>query len=181
MPFTLPDKGEGLSDLQSLLFQEYLEVEHAAILGTDCVLQGGDLSYAGCLVTPQGSPNMTVAVATGEVQSNGVWFSVTGANATISAADATNPRLDLIVVDSAGAIQTRTGTAAAFSTSSTPKPPNRTANDVVLAVVYVAANAASIVGAAITDLRCFGPRRGLAAAMLTQMSAWNPFGTWYGW
>ena len=141
MGFTIPDKGEGLNDIQSILFQEYLEVLAAGIAGTDCVLSG-------CAVTAQGSPDMTVAVAKGSVLSNGVMFPVTSGNVTVTTADSTNPRLDLIVVNSSGTKAIRTGTAAAA-----PKPPSRTANDVVLAVVYVPASDTAINANQIVDMR----------------------------
>lgn len=140
--FSLPDKGEGAHDVQSIMFQEHLDVLMAGLLGTDCVLTGLD-------VTAQGSPNMTVAVAKGSVLSNGALFAVAAnASVTISAANATNPRLDYVVITSAGAIAVRAGTAAAV-----PKPPARTANDVVLAMVYVPANDTTISTNQITDLR----------------------------
>lgn len=141
MAWTLPDKGEGQNDLQSILFQEYLEVLVAALQRLDYVLSGGE-------VTAQVTPDMTVAVAAVVVISNGVIREVTAANATITAADATNPRLDLVVITSAGAIAVRAGTAAA-----NPKPPARTANDVVLAVVYVPATDTTISSAQIVDQR----------------------------
>jgi hypothetical protein len=141
MAFTIPDKGEGQNDIQSILFQEYLDVLAAGIDGRASVI-------AGCAVTAQGSPDMTVAVASGEVLSGDVSFLVTGANATISAADATNPRLDLVVVNASGAIAVRTGTPAAQ-----PKPAARTADDVVLAVVYVPATDTTISTNQITDMR----------------------------
>lgn len=143
--WTIPDKGEGQNDIQSILFQEYLEVLVAGLAGIDYVLTG-------CTVTAQGSPNMTVAVASGSVESNNIFKKVTGANATIGAANATNPRIDLVVIDSTGAIQTRAGTAAAA-----PKPPNRSANDVVLASIYVPANDTTITSDQITDMRVVRP------------------------
>lgn len=149
MSFTLPDKGEGANDVQSILFQEYLDVIIAAIAGTDFVLSG-------CAVTAQGSPDMTVAVAVGTVMTNKVPKAVAAGNVTITAAHATLPRLDLVVVDSTGAKAARAGTAAA-----NPKPPARTANDVVLAVVYVPATDTTIGANQITDLRVinsFSPR-----------------------
>jgi len=137
--WTVPDKGEGDNDIQSILFQEYLDVLAAGLRGIDYV-------YQGCAVT--GGADMTPAVAAGLVISNGVHFIVAAADATIGAADATNPRIDLIVITSAGAIATRAGTAAAA-----PKPPARTANDVVLAAVYVPANDTAIASTQITDMR----------------------------
>jgi hypothetical protein len=148
VPFTLPDKGEGASNSQSILFQEDLEILAAGIAGTDCVLFG-------LAVTAQGSPDMTVAVAKGAVLSNGVMYAVAAANGTITTADGTNPRIDAVVITSAGAIAVRAGTAAA-----NPKPPNRTANDVVLAYVYVPASDTTIATDQIVDkrvLRSQGP------------------------
>lgn len=139
MPWTIPDKGEGDNDIQSILFQEYLDVLIAGLAGTDCVISG-------CGVT--GGADMTPAVASGVVISNGVWFSVTGADVTIGAADGTNPRIDLIVVNSSGALAVRAGTAAAA-----PKPPARTANDVALAAVFVPASDTTIATTQLTDLR----------------------------
>lgn len=139
MAFSLPDKGEGDSNIQSVLFQEYLDVLAAGIQGIDCVVSG-------CAVT--GGADMTPAVAAGIVVSNGVWYTVTAGDATVGTADGTNPRLDLIVITSAGAIAVRAGTAAA-----NPKPPARTANDVVLAVAYVPASDTSIGASQLTDLR----------------------------
>jgi hypothetical protein len=141
MAFTIPDKGEGQNDLQSILFQEYLDVLVAGINGLECVLSGG-------AVTAQGSPDMTVAVAKAAVLSNGALFAVAAGNGTITAANGTNPRLDLVVITSAGAIAVRAGTAAA-----NPKPPARSANDVVLAVVYVPASDTTIGSDQITDMR----------------------------
>lgn len=139
MPWTIPDKGEGDNDIQSILFQEYLEVLVAGINGIDCVLSG---------LTVTGGADMTPAVAKGAVLSNGTLFAVAAANVTITAANATNPRIDLIVVDSTGALAVRAGTAAAA-----PKPPARTANDVVIAAVYVPANDTAIATSQITDMR----------------------------
>lgn len=140
MSFTAPDKGEGASNVQSILFQEDLEVLAAGLQGIDCVL-------AGCAVTTAGS-NLTLDVAKGAVLSNGALFAVTAGTATIGTADATNPRIDLVVVNSSGTKAVRAGTAAA-----NPKPPIRTANDVVLAMVYVPANDTAIASNQITDKR----------------------------
>lgn len=139
--WTLPDKGEGDNDLQSVLFQEYLDVLVAGVSGIDCVLSG-------LVVT--GGADMTPAVAKGAVLSNKVLFPVTAGDVTITAADGTNPRIDLIVVTSAGAKAVRAGTPAA-----NPKPPARTANDVVIAAVYVPAGDTSIETTKCIDMRVF--------------------------
>jgi hypothetical protein len=142
MAWSIPDKGEVASDNQSILFQEYLDAVIEGIDGINCVVNGG-------AVTAQGAPNMTVAVAKAGAISNGTLFAVAAsASLAIGAADATNPRFDLVVMTSAGAFAVRAGTAAAA-----PKPPARTANDVLLAVVYIPANATTIASNQIVDLR----------------------------
>lgn len=142
MSFSIADQGEGENDLQSVFYQEQLEILVAA-------MQRNDYVVSGCAVTAQGSPDMTVAVAKGAVISNGSLLAVAAGNVTVTAADATNPRIDLIVVNSSGTKACRAGTAAA-----SPKPPARTANDVVLAIIYIPANATTITTARIQDQRC---------------------------
>lgn len=137
--WTLPDKGEGDSNIQSILFQEYLDVLADGVQGINFVSSGGVIT---------GGADMTPAVAAAIVVTNGNVYSVAAADVTITTANATNPRLDLIVVTSAGALAVRAGTAAA-----NPKPPNRTTDDVVLGVVYVPANDTAIATSQITDLR----------------------------
>lgn len=144
MAWTVPDKGEGDNDIQSRLFQEYLEVLVEGVSGLNCVLSG-------CAVT--GGSSLVLTVAKGAVLSNGVMFAVAAANPTLTTADATNPRLDLIVITSAGAVAVRTGTAAAA-----PKPAVRTLNDVALAVVYVPALDLVVPTSQIKDLRMMRER-----------------------
>lgn len=67
---------------------------------------------------------------------------------TMSAADATNPRRDLVYVDQAGAIGTVTGTPAA-----SPVLPTLAADRLALAEVYVAASATVLAASDIEDLR----------------------------
>jgi hypothetical protein len=136
------DKGTAQNNIQTLLYKETLDILFAGIAGSECVLSGG-------AVTAQGSPNQTVAVAKGGVLTNGVLKAfAASASLAVGAADATNPRLDLVVVNSSGALAVRAGTAAA-----TPKPPVRTANDVALAMLYIPANDSTIDSTAITDMR----------------------------
>jgi hypothetical protein len=139
MAFTIPDQGEGDHNHQSVFYEEDLSIVVAGLSGTDCVLSG---------LAVTGGTDMTPAVAKGAVLSNGVMFAVAAADVTIGTADATNPRFDLIVVNSSGALAVRAGTAAA-----SPKPPVRSANDVVLYQVYVPANATQI-----TQARCIDKR-----------------------
>lgn len=139
MAFTVPDKGEGDSNIQSVWFQEYIDVLVDGVSGKNCVLSG---------LAVTGGADMTPSVAKGAVLSNGVLYAIAAADVTIGTADATNPRLDLIVVNSSGALAVRAGTAA-----TNPKPPARTSNDVVIAAVYVPANDTSIGASQIVDMR----------------------------
>lgn len=134
----IPDKGTADNDIQSIAFQIDWEVQSAAMARVDYIVSG-------CEATQQGSPNMTIACAAGVVVSNGQRFDVAAGNWTIGTADATHPRIDLIVITSAGARAVRAGTAAAA-----PKPPARTANDVVCGHVYVPANDTTITDGQIT-------------------------------
>lgn len=137
----LPDKGVGADNVQSVMFNTYWDALLAGINGVDCVLSGGACSA-------QGTPDMTVAVAKAATLTAGVLKATAAGNATIGAADATNPRIDLVVINSSGSIATRAGTAAA-----NPKPAARTANDVVLAAVWVPANDTAINANQIIDMR----------------------------
>lgn len=103
---------------------------------------------SGCAVTAQGTPNMTVAVALGTVLVAGAIGSVTAGNQTIAAADSVNPRFDLIVVNSSGVVSVAQGTPAAH-----PSFPTIPANSVVLAAIYVPANATTITTSQIIDKR----------------------------
>lgn len=144
----VPDKGTAQNDIQSIRFSLDDEVLSAAALGLDGIITG-------CELTQQASPDMTVAVAAGVVISNDAVLAYAGGNATIGTADSTNPRIDLIVINSSGSLATRAGTAAAA-----PKPPARTANDVILGHVYVPASDTTITEDQITRARlamCRGP------------------------
>lgn len=120
-------------------------------------------------VTQNGTPNMTVNVAAGGCFIRGTQSANQGAyhlyndaslSVAISAADATNPRRDLIIAqardlnysgaDKDGRIIVVTGTPAA-----SPSDPSLSSypNALVLARVAVAAGATSILTANITDLR----------------------------
>lgn len=139
--WTIPDKGVAPTNRQSIPFNEYFNVLLTGIAGVDHVISG-------CAVTAQGTPDMTVAVAAGVVCSNRGWFDVTAGNVTVTAADGSNPRIDLIVVNSSGTKACRAGTPAA-----NPKPPARTANDVVLASIDVPTSDSDIDADQIDDKR----------------------------
>lgn len=103
---------------------------------------------SGCAVTAQASPDMTVAVAAGTVSVGGTYASVTSGNVTIGTANATNPRFDLVTVNSSGTKAVTAGTAAANAVF-----PAIPANSVVLAAVYVPANDTAINSTQIIDKR----------------------------
>lgn len=108
----------------------------------------GDGVVSGCAVTAQGAPNMTVAVAVGAVRIGGVEAVVSAGNVTITAADATNARFDLIVANNSG-----TKSATAGSPDANPCFPNIPASSVVLAAVYVPAADTAIGSTQIIDKR----------------------------
>ena len=123
----------------------------------------GDGVISGCAVTAQGSPDMTCAVAVGVVRIGGTWAAVTAGNVTITTADATNPRYDLVVVSNAGTKSVTAGTAAA-----TPVFPSIPASSIVLAAVYVPASDTTIATNQITDKRVLVSPIGVMNQSMTQ-------------
>lgn len=163
------------------LFRRALQ---ASIAGTG-VVASGDLQ-----VTQNGTPNMSVNVAPGQIwipgtlggttstpanlsaqtayglpsslTSQGSYYAMNDAtvNLAIAAANATNPRIDIVCASiqdafysgstNTAVLQVITGTAAP-----SPSPPSAPANSVVLAQVAVAANATQITTANITAKRPF--------------------------
>jgi len=101
---------------------------------------------SGCAVTS--NANMNPSVAAGTIAVLGVSAAVTGGTVTVTAADATNPRFDLVVSNNAGTLSVIAGTPAAV-----PIYPTIPANSVVLACIYVAHAASQITTAAIVDKR----------------------------
>lgn len=106
--------------------------------------------YTGLGVTAQGTPNMTVSVAAGTIyMADGQRFA-SGGNAAlaVTAANTSNPRIDIIYVSATGIISYLAGTAAA-----SPTVPTVPIGGQLLAQIAVAANATTITGANITDCR----------------------------
>ena len=106
--------------------------------------------YTGLGVTAQSTPNMTVSVATGTIyMANGDRFTPAANTAlAVTAADATNPRIDIVYVNSSGVIAYLAGTAAA-----SPAAPSVPTGGQKLAEISVAAGATTIVAANIADRR----------------------------
>ena len=147
--YTIPDQGEGASNIQSICFQDDLEnAINSPYLGT--------FVKSGLGVTANAA--LSVAVAAGVCYSQGIRYPV-AANAAlmIAAADLTNPRIDMIVVTTAGVLAVRQGVAVAFTTTTTPKPLNLTLGDVALAQVLVRSLVTVITAADIVDKRLIVP------------------------
>lgn len=125
---------------------------YGADIATLAQALAGDGVISGVGVSAQGSPNMTVAVAAGLVRIGGYFCFITAQNVTIAAADATNPRIDLVVTDWNGNVSRVAGTAA-FK----PVAPDVPANSIQLAQVYVPASASAILATYIYDRRAAVP------------------------
>jgi len=106
--------------------------------------------YTGLGVTQQTVANMTVSIATGTIyMADGTRFTPTANTAlSVTAADATNPRIDIVYVNSSGVISYLAGTAAA-----SPSVPSVPVGGQKLAEISVAANATAIANVAIVDGR----------------------------
>jgi hypothetical protein len=118
----------------------------------------GDGVVTGCVVTVQGVPDMTVAVAVGSVCISGVMVGVVAGNVAVAASHGTLPRFDLVTIDNAGVKSCITGVA-----DSNPVFPQIPVNSVVIAAVYVP-EASTVVGIGqITDKRVM-----VAAAIISR-------------
>lgn len=106
----------------------------------------------GCRVTAQSTPNLSVNVAGGSVSVGGSAKTVGGANLSIPTPDTANPRIDLIAIDSNGAIRLTQGTASGM-----PYPPDLPNGQVALAYMYVGAQATRILSADLVDKRVLRP------------------------
>lgn len=106
--------------------------------------------YSGLGVTAQETPDMTVNVAAGTIyMANGTRFTpVANAALAVTAADATNPRIDIVYVNASGVIAYLAGTAA-----SSPAVPSVPTGGQVLARIAVAAEATTITASVIADVR----------------------------
>ena len=115
---------------------------------------------SGCDVHQKTVPGMGVTIDAGVVMYDGTYTTVAGGDVVIDAADATNPRFDIIYVNAAGACLVAKGTAAAilptgetaFKKMTTPYPTASIPAGVILARIYVAPAVTSILNAAIDDI-----------------------------
>lgn len=160
--------------------------QQAAVLEAQSVLMSSDISalsdgsnsngvISGCAVSAQASPDMTVAVALGLVCVNGTISKVTAGNLTVTAANSTNPRIDIVTIDSSGTKVYTAGTAAA-----TPVMPDIPSNSVLLARIDVPANATAVNAVAsndgkakLTDKRVFVSVGGIIARLTSNVTVSN--------
>lgn len=107
---------------------------------TDALAATGTGVLSGCAVSPNTASDFKFQTLAGTVMLN--WSAITVAAVTaqsLTTADATNPRRDLVYVTQAGTVVYLAGTANA-----TPSCPSLPANCVALAVIEVPANAATL-------------------------------------
>lgn len=124
---------------------------NAADHTTISMINGGGI-FTGGEVTQQASPNQTVAVSAGSlVTPEGTRYAFDAVSAlAASAADAANPRIDIVYVTGAGVVTYLAGTAAG-----SPAQPSTPANGTVLAAIARASNDNTIATGDITDQRDF--------------------------
>ncbi len=142
-PFQILNEADSFNAEQSEIDSVDIDILISAYAGTSVI--------SGCAVTAQGTPDMTVAVAAGTIVVNDgspARGTVSGGNVTITAADGSNPRIDLIVSNASGTLSSTDGTAAAE-----PVYPAIPANSVVLAAIFVPASDTDIDSNQITDKR----------------------------
>jgi len=156
--FCIPDANtSGLDDAREARFNE-----------TDLVIQAqGAAGYgvvSGAVVTPQGTPDLTVAVSSGQVFVADVLATVGSGNLTISTPDNFQPRWDLITVNSSGTKAVTAGTPAV-----NPRIPGVPANSVALAAVWVTPGATAIHAQNIVPKRVVLPNT---------IAGGTPYGRW---
>ena len=124
---------------------DYTDATAVAMIAAGGVFSGG-------AVTAQGSPDQTVAVeAVSYVTPNGKRYSLSAVSAlAATAADATNPRVDIVYGSDAGVVTYLAGTAAG-----SPTQPATPSNGTLLASIARAANDNTIAAGDITKKRKF--------------------------
>lgn len=104
------------------------------------------------------SANMVLnvaAVQAGTYRINGadVGTAYVASTVTVSASDPTNPRLDIVWINSSGVVAVAAGTPAAITTSTGPVPPTIGATGIELAMILVGAGVTAITANDIIDRR----------------------------
>ena len=159
--FRIPNDSSAFADPQTELHESDIQIMSAG--------HGLTGVTDGCVVTAQGSPDQTVAVAAGEVVVGGIPVAVTAGNVSMAAADGSNPRYDLVTVNSSGTKGKVDGTAAA-----NPDKPDVPTSTVVIAEVYRLTSDNTIASTDIVDKRVL-----VASRQLVPQHALRPTGSLY--
>jgi len=120
----------------------------------------GSFNTTDLKVTAPGT-GMTVSVATGQAMIRGhYYYNTTAATLAITTANATNPRIDAVVVNLDPSVNSAVLTVVAGTPAASPVAPTLTQTDgavyqFLLATVLVPAAAASIASGNVTDARTF--------------------------
>lgn len=141
MPFTIPN-------YDSATYPDQAEPDSVdfKILGTGI---SGNGVISGCEVAAKGTPDMNVTVSAGTIVVGGTVAAVSAGTLSVSSANATNARFDLVRVNSSGSLSILAGTA-----SSNPVFNNTlSSTEVALASLYIPANASSVTANQIVDKR----------------------------
>lgn len=163
MAFTIPNKAAAGDPTQAEVFQASIDGLVGGFNRTGVA--------TGCAVTQRGAgANMSVDVAAGTVLVVGTSVAVTAVNVAVTTADATNPRLDLVVANVSGTVSVLAGTAAAAPV----EPALDATTYAVLAQVFVPAAASSVTTARITDRRVVVPAVTSMRPLTGQI--WAPIG-----
>lgn len=140
MTFTIPNSSQTFNAKQA-----QVDMGDISIFGAGLNAYG---LVSGCLPTATTS-NLIVSVASGVVLSGGCKVVVGSGTVTLTSGDPTNPRFDLVLVSTSGAISVTNGTA-----SSTPSFPGIVSTSMVaLFAVYMPAAASVVSSSQIVDKR----------------------------
>ena len=99
--------------------------------------------FSGCAPTAGAGLQVTVASGVVMVNASGARTAFAGASISLTAADATNPRVDIVYINSAGTLAKTDGTAAATDPVPSADWP---AGSAPIAIVFVAPGATTITG-----------------------------------
>lgn len=158
MTFTIPNKAVTFP-FQSRVFQSDFDILAASVGGKYGVIS------TGCAITASVVPAMTVELATGQVNIDGVRYDVVADTLAVPDADLLLPRFDTVVIgdDTLGGILQGIADAA-------PYPPSPAADQVGLAQLFVPAAGTAIATENIVDKRVPVPDP-TAATSWTRLSA----------
>ncbi len=138
MGYTIPDAANAAYAYQAGMDSVDLTIITAG-MSRNGVQSGGTVTW---------SSGMQLAVAAGVAQIASQHVAFSAATPTVTAADPSNPRFDLVCVNTSAVVSMATGTAASF-----PTFPSIPSNSIVLASVYVPAAASALSANALIDKR----------------------------